>query len=146
MGVEQWALKNHILWEDDQEQRQKKLSLGLFFLEGGNDSRDFDLLRTFKQWQKLEPLPFPRTMKNPLSILPGVLATNFLMRYSNSLDLSFPFHKVENNEASNNQMRPMDIQAPDSCTQNSVFIRLPLLLSCSLLCSSLSLSRCLFAS
>ena len=41
------------------------------------------------QWQKLEPLPLPRTMKNPLPIWPGALPTNFLLRHSNSLDLDF---------------------------------------------------------
>lgn len=44
---------------------------------------------THGQWQKLEPPPLPRTMKNPLPIWPGALPTNSLLRHSNSLDLDF---------------------------------------------------------
>lgn len=77
-------------------------------------------------------------MKNPLPIWPETLPTNFLLRHSNSLDLSFLFYKIVKDKACNNQMRPMHIQAPYSSTLSSSLGYLCLRIFCGSLCSFLS--------
>lgn len=76
---------------------------------------------------KVRVFSSPQNHDKPPCHLARSLPNNFLVRHSNSLDLSFPLYKIEKDTAGDNQTRPMDNQVPASSPQNSVFIRLPLL-------------------
>lgn len=89
---------------------------------------------------KVRTFSSPQNHDKPSYHLARSLPNNFLVRHSNSLDLSFPFYKIEKDTAGDNQMRPMDNQAPASSPQNSFSSGyLCLRICCGSLCSFLSL-------